>query len=177
MSALTYRPARAEDGPHLYRMVEEIGTLERNTGYCYAMMARFFANTCAVAEENGQRLGFVMGFVPPGRPDAVFVWQVGVHPKARGRGVATALLEQLLSQTGADFLEATVGEENAASQALFTRFARKREVECRLQSCFLPEHFSIPHEAEPLYRIGPLRPAGSTTQRVSHSTTKEVSIV
>lgn len=155
---LTYRPAQTADGPNLWKLVGDIGTLERNSSYCYLMMARMFSESCVVAELQGRPVGMLVGFQPPGQSDTAFVWQVGVHPDYRGAGLATGLLVQLLEQTGASFLEATVGVGNASSQALFTGFGRRVGAPCRIEPCFSENDFPEPHEAEQLYRIGPIQP-------------------
>lgn len=152
-----FRPARPDDGQHFWSMVEEIGTLERNTSYCYLLMAKMFSATCSVAEKDGERVGFVVGFRPPDRPESVFVWQIGVAEGMRGAGLATGLLLQLLGQTGARYLEATVGVSNGPSRALFAGFARQMQTQCQVEPCFLAEHFpGGDHEPEQLFRIGPL---------------------
>ncbi len=153
---LTYRPAHPKDGANLWKLIGDIGTLERNSSYCYLMMARMFSDTCVVAEFHGRPVGLVVGFCPPGRRDTAFVWQVGVHPDFRGAGLATGLLTQLLEQTGAAYLEATVGVSNASSRALFTGFGRRAGAACRIDPYFTEADFPESHEAEQLYRLGPV---------------------
>ncbi len=153
---ILYRKSQTEDGKKMWRLIEEIGTLERNTGYFYALFAQEFANSCVVAEHAGELVGFVVGFRPPQRPDSVFVWQVGVSPSFRGHRIATGLLVNLLEHSGASVLEATVSEDNPASRALFRGIGRKLNVPCKVEPCFEPHHFYGPHEAEDMFRIGPI---------------------
>ena len=90
----------------------------------------------------------------------MFVWQVGVHPKLRGHGLAGALLSrfsELPEYRECRFLEATVGSDNQASQALFKGFARQRGLACAISTGYPAHLFPEPHENEDLYRIGPLR--------------------
>lgn len=144
----------------MHALVEACGGLEPNTCYAYLLLCTHFADTCMVAERDGALVGFVAAYRPPPRPDALFVWQVGVHPDARRIGLAGRLLEQAAGdpkETGVRFLEATVGETNAASQRLFRGFARTRGVGCEVGPGFTPEHFAPhEHESEHYYRIGPL---------------------
>ncbi len=153
---ITYRYSRTEDGKRIWSLIDRIGTLERNTGYYYALFAREFAKTCVVAEHQGELVGFVVGFRPPERPNSVFVWQVGVSPDFRGHRIATGLLVNLLDRTGADHLEATVSEDNTASCALFRGLGRKLNIPCRTEACFESQHFVEDHEPEELFRIGPV---------------------
>src|SRR5690606_41582845 len=67
---------------------------------------------------------------PPARPEAVFVWQIGVHPRAQGQGLGRRLLLELLRRPAAadaTHLEATVGVSNTASARLFQSVARRSE--------------------------------------------------
>lgn len=163
-----FRPARPEDGTFFPAMVSQIGTLERNTSYCYLLMARMFAKTCCVVEQDGERVGFLVGFTPPERPDTVFVWQIGVSPEVRASGLATGLLTQVLQQSGASYLEATVGVGNASSRALFTSYSRRIQAHCTVEPCFSSNDFPEEHEEEQLFRIGPIDVTSEQFQGLVH---------
>lgn len=163
---LVFRNPTVADGAAVYRLIAEIGTLERNTCYAYLLLCSHFAGGAVVAERDGEVVGFVLGYRPPSRPDACFVWQVGVHPEMRGRGLATELLSRFVSlpaYADCPYLEATVGTDNAASRALFSRFAEKRGVACEIGPGFPGALFATEtHEDEDLFRIGPLDKTGSS---------------
>ena len=160
-----FRNPTAGDAAEIYRLIGEIGTLERNTCYAYVLLCSHFAPGAVVAEHRGRIVGFVLGYRPPTRPDAAFVWQVGVHPDMRGRGLATELLSRFFAMPHYDecrYLEATVGTTNAASRALFSRFAEKRGVACEIGPGYPGDLFASAtpghsHEDEDLFRIGPLK--------------------
>lgn len=160
--ALRLRNPRREDAAAVWALVRESGALEPNTCYAYLLLCTHFAETCLVAEGAGESglLGFVAAYRPPTDGEAVFVWQIGVAPEARGRRLASHLLDALVGLpacAGVRFLEATVGESNEASDRLFRAFARRHGVPCRVAPCFRGAHFGpLEHEDEPLYRIGPL---------------------
>jgi len=151
------RTTTQEDGGALWELVKATGQLELNTSYCYLLMSKLFSQTCLVAEIDGQLAGFVMAFEPPEQPDTLFVWQVGVHPAYRGRGLATRLIRGLFEHNPTHtYLEASVTPSNDASLALFRGYARKHKTECA-ESTFLPSHcFPKNHEKELLLRVGPL---------------------
>ncbi|MBW3599392.1 MAG: diaminobutyrate acetyltransferase [Planctomycetes bacterium] len=159
-----FRKPTISDGAPLWRLVREIDVLDDNSCYVYLLLCRDFADTCLVAEFQGALVGFVTGYVPPTRPDSIFVWQVGVAPQARRRGIAQQLLLQLVaSEAGrrAQYLEATVSPSNAASRRLFQAAADALGAPLNVHRGFDRDHFAgQDHEEEELIRIGPLRKAG-----------------
>lgn len=153
------RTTTEEDGAALWELVKLTGKLEVNTSYCYLLFSKLFSQTCLVAEIDGQLAGFVMAFQPPEQDDTLFVWQVGVHPAYRGRGLATRLLSALFEENDEQqYLEASVTPSNQASLALFRGYAKRRDTRCE-EGTFLPSHcFPKQHETEMLLRVGPLQP-------------------
>ena len=159
-SADRFRRPQASDGATLWRLADAGGTLEVNSPYTYILLSDHFADTCVIAERDGVPTGFVAGYMIPTRNDTVFVWQIGVAPEARGRGLAKALLTALLEQTrklGVRYLEATVTPSNKASEALFRAFARDHGAACTLDPGYTEDLFpGGAHEPERSFRIGPL---------------------
>lgn len=153
---IALRTARPEDGPALHALVAAAGTLEQNTRYCYVLMADHFRSTTVVAERRGEIVGFVMAHRPPTHPDAVFVWQVGVHPRARGLGVGRSMLRYLAERAAARFVEATVTPSNEASRRLFESLARELRVPCAWSDGYSARVLGGEHEREDRVRIGPL---------------------
>jgi L-2,4-diaminobutyric acid acetyltransferase len=163
---IRYRGAAPEDGRSLHRLVDDGGVLELNTTYSYVLMCDHFAATTVIAEHGiaangGAPVGFVTAYRPPSRPEAVFVWQIGVHPSMRGRGVARGLLDFLVRRPacrGVRFLEATVTPNNVPSRRLFTSFARHRGASFEWSDGYPGALFGAAddHEPEHLIRIGPL---------------------
>lgn len=156
---VSFRRPRAEDGAAMWRLVKEMGTLELNSAYFYVLFSHDFSKTGVVAEtEDGDLAGFVVGHRPPERPDAVFVWQIGVAPWMRRQGLAGRMLEALVAQQSGDvrWLEATVSPDNVPSMSLFRAFAATRGVECVESDFFPTELFPGAHEPERLFRIGPV---------------------
>src|SRR5690606_27639742 len=130
--------------------------------YAYLLLCRDFSSTCLVAECSSALTGFVTAYRPPARSDVLFVWQIGVAPRARGQGLATRLLEELLAQPachGIRFLEANITPSNHASWRLFERLARRLAAPMETGEGFRADWFGdAAHEAELLMRIGPLPP-------------------
>ncbi len=156
---LHFRAATPDDGAAIWRLVQDTGTLELNSAYFYLLFATDFGDTCLVAEDDAGMVGVVIGYHPPRAPDTAFVWQVGVLPRLRGRGLGLTLLQQWLelpANRACRWVTATVADDNPASQALFRRLARERGVPCDELPHFKPEQFPHEHPAEPLFRIGPM---------------------
>jgi len=104
--------------------------------------------------------GFVIAFTPPQRPQALFVWQIGVSQKARRQGFAKRMLGDILlrpENRQLNQLEATVTPSNVASRRMFESFAHACEAPFEYIEWFTADHFGAEqHEPEELIRIGPV---------------------
>src|SRR5690625_3576159 len=153
------RAPRLEDGADLWRLTRDTGVLDLNSSYQYLLWCRDFAETSVVGVTPDQRLmGFVTGFLRPDEPGTLMIWQVAVDSAARGRGLASRMLDYLVETTGVEHLETTVTDDNAASKQLFASLAQRHEAEHNVTSLFTPEMYPDEHETEYLHRIGPLVP-------------------
>lgn len=155
------RAPAMDDGPRVHELMKRAGGLDVNSRYFYVLMCREFAETSVVAiEADGTMSGALVGLRPPRRADTLFVWQVAIALDARGRGMGGRLLDAAVERaSGVRFLEATVTPSNAASRGLFLSFARRHAVPCAVSPAVPAELLSTPdapHEAEQLFRIGPL---------------------
>lgn len=156
---ISFRSAHRGDATALWRLVQSTGTLELNTPYFYLSFAEFFGDTCLVAIQEEQLVGGVIAFRLPRRPEVLFVWQIGVLPSARRQGLAKRMLNHLIELPGcADvrFVQATITDDNAASQRLFQSFAENLNVPCVREEFFTADLFPNSHDAEDSYLIGPL---------------------
>lgn len=154
---LVLRHPTVGDGAHLWQLARDGGGLDLNTPYAYLLLADQFGATSLVAEEGGHLAGFVAGLPLPQQPGSLFVWQIGVAPSHRGRGLGRRMLHELLRRSGAHYLEASVTPSNTASQRLFRGVARDLDVACHERAWLEPEHFPTPgHEPEVRFCIGPL---------------------
>jgi len=153
-----FRPPTLEDGGAMWRMAEQSRALDLNTSYAYLLWARDFAATSVVATVDGVHAGFVSGYRRPDEPATLMVWQVATNEEFRGRGIARRMLDALVDRhDGAlSHLETTITEDNAASIALFTAFAKGRGAEVERTPLFTTPLFPDGHDTELLFRIGPL---------------------
>ena len=65
--------------------------LDGNSLYANLLQCSHFAETCALAEQNGTLVGWMSGYRPPEQPDTLFVWQICVSEAARGQGLGKRL--------------------------------------------------------------------------------------
>jgi len=161
-----FRCAERGDAQRVDQLVRESGVLEPNSCYAYLLLCEHFRDTCLVAEEPApstdapaKLAGFITAYRPPATPHVVLVWQVGVAEWARRRGLGGRLLHELIRAPGArdaQYLGATISPDNAASQRLFTAFAEQIGASVERREGFTAADFGGGHEAEELYRIGPL---------------------
>lgn len=160
VGAVRFRGPEAGDGSAVWRLVASCPPLDVNSRYAVLLQCTHFADTCVMAERDGDVLGWVSGHRPPSEPDAIFVWQVAVSEKARGRSLGKALLDALLARPGvrgSRRLIATVSPSNAASRRMFEGFAARRGLSMDVRPHFERDlHFGGTHEAEHLISIGPL---------------------
>jgi len=155
-----FRPPTREDGPALWRLVADTGVLDKNSLYAYLLLCEHFSQSCILTEYEGQIIGAVTGYILPDRPDTLFVWQVAVDANHRGKRLASQMLDRLLErnlENSVRFIETTVAPSNIPSDRMFRKMAKRWNAELINRDGFPQSLFPFDaHEAEPLYRIGPI---------------------
>lgn len=156
---LILREPAATEGHAVHQLIARCKPLDENSVYCNLLQCSHFAATSCAAVMDGDVVGFVSGYRVPPRPTTLFVWQVAVDERARGRGLAKRLISAILQRDGnrdIDHLETTITPDNAASWALFEGLARQWGADGERHTLFEREaHFAGAHDSEVLYRIGP----------------------
>jgi L-2,4-diaminobutyric acid acetyltransferase len=155
----SFRTPCGDDGAAVQDLIRACGPLDTNSLYSTLLMCDHFADTCVLAEVDGVLSGWVSGYMVPGSPDTLFVWQVAVHERARGIGLGGRMLDALIARDVCDDVEhvnTTITADNAASWALFTSFARRREAPITRAPHFTRDaHFAARHATEIMAEIGP----------------------
>lgn len=153
------RQPDAKDGPAIEALIKACPPLDQNSLYSTLLLCTDFAETCVLAERNGEILGWVSGYIPPREPETFFVWQVAVHELARGQALGRRMIEHLLGRpaaVGAAQLRTTITPDNAASWALFRSVARHLDTQIKNEAWFLQDtHFGGAHATEHMVTIGP----------------------
>lgn len=152
-----------QDAAAIHELVSQCGPLDLNSLYTYLLLSEHFRDTCVLAQDADGIEGFVSAYIPPGRSDVLFVWQVAVHERARGKGLARLMLRELLRRPGMSgirYIETTVGPDNHASRSLFASMARHLDADSCETPLFEGHLFGMhQHDDEPLIRIGPFEVA------------------
>jgi L-2,4-diaminobutyric acid acetyltransferase len=159
LESIEVRRPRKADGSKVWELIQSIEKLDDNSMYCNLLQCSHFASTCALAEMNGEAVGWISGYVLPESPDTLFVWQVAVHPDARGRGVAKRLILNLLKRKACRqvrHIHSTITPDNKASWALFRAIADELDAPLVDDAHFERDaHFGGAHDTEHLVEIGP----------------------
>lgn len=155
------RQPNKADAYAIHSLIKQCPPLDLNSIYTYLLLSEHFAQTCVVAQGEHGLNGFISAYIPPGRPDVLFIWQVAVHERARGRSLGRHMLLNLLGRpflSDIRYLETTVGPGNAPSRGMFAGLARKLQAQTAESSLFDSRLFGDSgHDDERLIRIGPLR--------------------
>jgi len=158
----TLRKPTAKDGYPLHKLVERCSPLDPNSIYCNLLHCSEFADTAIAAEdEQGELVGFISGYRPPARPDTLFVWQVAVDARCRGKKLGQKMLLELaqrLAPEGVQYIETTITPGNVASETLFARVFAALSAPVERSVLFSKEeHFAGLHDDEIIYRAGPFK--------------------
>lgn len=159
---LLLRPPTPSDGASIHELIRHSPPLDLNSCYAYLLHGLHFADTCVLAISGDDTpLGYISGYLPPGRPNTLFIWQVAVAHCARGQGLAATMLHHLLVRPSChqvQWLETTVSPNNIPSTRLFQGLARNLNCTCTIHDLFPRSAFGTDsqHEAEHLFRIGPM---------------------
>lgn len=152
----------ADDGAPVHQLIDLCPPLEPNSLYCNLLQCTHFADTCVIARQEGEVIGFLSAYVLPSRPDALFVWQVAVSPRARKRGLGGAMLMELLARPACArvrHLLSTITESNRPSWSLFEALARRLGAKLERQPLFdRTRHLAGKADSETLVTIGPFEP-------------------
>ncbi|GAB2565605.1 L-2,4-diaminobutyric acid acetyltransferase [Gracilibacillus alcaliphilus] len=148
-----------EEGAEMWNLVTR-STLDTNSPYKYLLMSEYFDETCVVAKQNEEVVGFITAFISPKKPDTVFVWQIGVDASQRGKGIALKMLHYLLDSEACQntkYVESTITPDNKASQSLFQKLARDFHTDISSSELFTKAVFpGDEHEEERKYVVGPI---------------------
>ncbi|WP_428511624.1 diaminobutyrate acetyltransferase [Roseovarius sp.] len=153
----TLRCPEPTDGSEIWELVRECKPLDENSMYCNLIQCDHFADTCVLAEIEGQPVGWVSAYVMPSDPETLFVWQVAVSETARGMGLGSVMLKEALEREaceGVTRIQTTITSDNDASWALFRKFTDEFGTKLDAQAYYeKDEHFNGQSKTENLVTI------------------------
>lgn len=115
---------KERDAAEVSRFVASSPPLESYPEHIYRIMFRYFGKTCFVVRCGKTIAGFLLGVVSRTLPDTYFLWQVGVAPFMRKKGMGAKLVslaENKAKECGCKKIRLTIDPRNAPSQKLFER--------------------------------------------------------
>jgi L-2,4-diaminobutyric acid acetyltransferase len=156
------------DAADVHKLVSVCKPLDLNSTYAYLLLCHHFSDTCVIARMGEDTVGFISGYRLPRNAKTFFIWQVAVHPEARGARLGARMLQHLLkreSNAATRFLETTVSPSNEASRRMFQRLADSIAAPIEEQMLFDRAAFGHEdHEEEVLLKIGPFDTAEPTKE-------------
>ena len=118
--AISVRRAEPSDHGPIVRLVDEWWGGRPMASMLPRLFFVHFRPTSFVAEEDGQLVGFLVGFRSQTRPEQAYVHFVGVAPRACGRGVGRLLYDRFAEAVrayGCTEIHAVTAPTNAGSVA------------------------------------------------------------
>ena len=149
------------------QLAKAAGNLDVNSEYSYLLLGAHFSDTCVVAENQGEVVGFVSAYKPQmtfqnvsntDKFNTLFVWQIAVSKDYRKQGIALKMLKALLNRESCKqvkYIQASITPSNSSSHKLFEALARELDTSYQEKPMFTKEEFSEEHEKEILFQIGP----------------------
>jgi len=83
-----------------------------------------FKNTSFIVEEEGEIIGFLIGFLSQSYSNEAYIHFVGIHPEYRGKGIGKELYNQffdVIKQNGRNIVRCVTSPVNKASIAYHTK--------------------------------------------------------
>ncbi|WP_067521304.1 diaminobutyrate acetyltransferase [Endozoicomonas ascidiicola] len=149
-----YRKPDSQDGSAVHDLIKRCPPLDTNSLYCNLLQCTDFADTSIVAESSvGEIRGFISGYITPKSPDTLFIWQVALDQRCRGKGVALTMLTRLFDRyPKLRCLKTTISPSNKPSQRLFLSFFKQQGMAVEIREHFESDvHLGGDHEDEVLY--------------------------
>lgn len=148
------------DGKEIWKLIKRTGNLDLNSEYCYFMLSDLFREHCAVVKSPDENdiLGYVSCIPRQNDSQTLFVWQVCTDPRIQKRGMAKKMIQFVIENQSEKvaYIEATISDDNAGSQALFSSLAKSYQAEIKKELYIDARDFNNSHESEYIYRIGKL---------------------
>lgn len=118
------RPVEPDDYPPIIAVIDSWWGGRHMADMLPKLFFVHFRDTSFIADENGERLGFLIGFISQSCPNEAYIHFVGVHPDHRKRGIGEALYTRFFEAArarGCDTVRCVTSPVNKGSIAFHTR--------------------------------------------------------
>ena len=126
MSDVMIRQSQEQDTNAIYDLVPKLSPLTPHTRYTYWNLFRNFGDSCFIATNQEQPVGFITSH-PTTTPSLEwFIWQAGILPEYRGNGLIDSLQDHVIDaarNSGAVALNTSIETDNPRSFGAFSRMA------------------------------------------------------
>ncbi|MFA7083635.1 MAG: diaminobutyrate acetyltransferase [Arcobacteraceae bacterium] len=156
-SKIILRNPEKNDAKKIVNLIKTGGTLDLNSEYLYLLQCTHFEKSCCVALDNNEIIGFVSGYCVPNNANTLFIWQVAVSSKYRGRNLAARMIMNIQKQLKSQFILSTVSPSNLSSSRVFEKIAKSYETTLTKEVLFEKNDFLNAHEEEVQFYIGPIK--------------------
>jgi L-2,4-diaminobutyric acid acetyltransferase len=157
---ILFTEPKKEDAKHIVDLIKRGGTLDLNSEYLYLLQSTHFSQTCCVAKYEDEVIGFVSGYINPKKSNELFIWQVAVDNRFRGKNLAQRIILSIFEREAlkeVNHICATVSPSNISSQRVFEKIATGFDAELKKETLFSVEDFLDSHEEEVQFLIGPIK--------------------
>ena len=153
------RTPEIEDARESFRIARNEPNIDANTEYYYMIWYRDFSETSLVAVSEGKQIGYLTAFISPKNPDTLFIWQIATMPHHGVPNLGIKMMTHVVDKAkrkGVEYVEATVSPDNRPINYVMRLLAKRLAANYSTSMLFNPDAFEGSHEAELMYRIGPL---------------------
>ena len=128
MIGVEVRESQKQDVNPLFELVQELRPLTQHTPYTYWNLLNNFGNSCFIAIDNEQPIGFITSHPTTNPASEWFIWQAGILPDYRGQGLIDELQDKVIEVAkdyGAVAMRTSIKVDNPRSLGAFTRMATR----------------------------------------------------
>jgi|SRR5665213_243848 len=128
MSDILYGRSQENDTDAIFKLVPELPPLTPHTRYTYWNLFRNFGNTCFIATAKNRPVGFITSHPTTTPSNEWFIWQAGILPEYRGRGLIDELQDRVVNvarESGAVAISTSIEADNPRSFGAFNRMATR----------------------------------------------------
>jgi GNAT superfamily N-acetyltransferase len=143
MDTTTLRPLEPSDYAPIIQVIDEWWDGRAMHDMLPKLFFVHFHDTSFIAENHGERVGFLVGFISQTFPDQAYIHFVGVHPSFRWQGVGRRLYERFFEVARA---------RNCSSVGCVTSPVNKNSIAFHLGLGFEMEHQLTVIDGVPVYQ-------------------------